>query len=147
MDERAITDPRALDWIDAGSLMSLPDGVRVKRLSQSKATGIRKFLVRFAPGYGEPRHAHASDHSTFLLEGRRIVEGKEFAPGYVEPRHMHKSTDSDVLLEGRWIIEGQEVLLGGHIYGPTDMIHGPFACPGGVVVCGSSFGLPIHESD
>jgi hypothetical protein len=44
------------------------------------------------------------------------------------------------LLEGRWIIEGQEVGIGGFIYGPPDILHGPFECPDGVVACVASFG-------
>ena len=73
-----------------------------------------------------------------------------FPPGYVEPRHTHGSVHSDALLEGRWIIEGQEVGLGGFIYGPANVEHGPFECPDGVVVCVSSFGTPedqIHNWD
>ena len=68
-----------------------------------------------------------------------------FQPGYVEPRHTHGMTHYDTLLEGRWIIEGTEVTMGGHIFGPPDVPHGPFECPDGVTVCASTFGDPAHH--
>lgn len=235
-EERVITDPEKLEWVDGSTQAGLPSGIRIKVLSESKEMGIRNLLVSFPPGYVEPRHTHDNNHSTFLLQGRWIVEGKEigpggfmygpagiphgpfespegslvfasvtagtglheyppppeleekyrdhktvivhrdevewqdaaamlhlpegvkikrymhdeasqrndslvyFPPGYVEPRHTHGTVHSDVLLEGRWIIEGQEVGLGGFIYGPKDVPHGPFECPDGVVVCATSYG-------
>ena len=241
--DRVIADPETLAWVDAAADMGLPAGVRCKRLSQDPAKQLRNRLLSFPPGYVEPRHVHEGDHSTFLLQGRWIVEGKEigpggymygpagvahgpfespegslvfasvrgpssphvyppppeaeeaargkatvvidpselpwedatemlhlpagvefktyvwdpetqrrdglvrFPPGYVEPRHTHGSDHSDVLLEGRWIIEGIAVGLGAHIYGPGDVLHGPFECPDGVVVCVSSFGDAIHHWD
>ncbi len=242
VEERIIADPETLEWIDATAMTQLPKGVQVKLLSESTERDLRNFLAWFPAGYVEPRHAHEGDHSTFLLEGRWIVEGKElgpggymygpggiahgpfespegslvfasvrgggvhvyppppeaeeaargkrtvivaadevawqdaaerfqlpagvefklydedaatgrldglgrFPPGYVEPRHTHAALHSDALLEGRWIIEGQEVGMGGHIYGPPDVPHGPFECPEGVVVCAAMFGSPIHEWD
>ncbi len=235
-EERVITDPEQVEWVDASEETGLPEGVRFKTLSDSADGKIRNRLVSFPAGYVEPRHVHQSNHSTFLLQGRWIIEGKEvgpggymfgpagvphgpfespegslvfasvtggsglheypppaeleekyrdhetiivhrddvewkdsaeesnlppgvmfktynvdektgrrdglvmFPPGYVEPRHTHGSVHSDALLEGRWIIEGQEVRLGGFIYGPPDVLHGPFECPDGVVVCVASFG-------
>ena len=68
-----------------------------------------------------------------------------FPPGYVEPRHVHGVSHATFLLQGRWIIEGQEVTMGGHIFGPPDVPHGPFECPDGVTVCASTFGDPTHH--
>jgi anti-sigma factor ChrR (cupin superfamily) len=235
-EERVIADPEQMEWVDATEMTGLPEGVRVKMLSESRERGIRNMLVSFPPGYVEPRHTHDTNHSTFLLQGRWIIEGKEvgpggymygpagiphgpfespegslvfasvtggsgiheyppspeseeahrdkktviidpsevewvdshdvsnlpvgirfktyledaatgqrdglvsFPPGYIEPRHTHGSVHSDALLEGRWIIEGQEVRLGGLIYGPSNVLHGPFECPDGIVACVASFG-------
>jgi anti-sigma factor ChrR (cupin superfamily) len=89
--------------------------------------------------------SYHTDEATGRLDGLA-----SFPPGYVEPRHTHGFVHSDVLLEGRWIIEGQEVGLGGFIYGPPGVEHGPFECPDGVVVCASTFGTPeerLHEWD
>jgi anti-sigma factor ChrR (cupin superfamily) len=235
-EERVITDPEQLEWIDSGEMSGVPPGVRIKVLSESAERGIRNLLVSFPAGYVEPRHIHDHNHSTFLLQGHWIIEGKKvgpggymygpagvphgpfespegslvfasrtggtglyefppppeaeeahrdkrtvivdpseiewedvatesnlpagirfkayaydeetgrrdglvtFPPGYVEPRHTHGSVHSDALLEGRWIIEGQEVRIGGFIYGPPNILHGPFECPDGVVACVASFG-------
>jgi len=239
--ERVIADPSNLEWIDGSAETSLPPGVRIKVLSEDPTKQLRNVLVSFPPGYVEPRHMHRSTHSTFLLQGRWIVEGKEigpggymygpagvahgpfespegslvfasvrgvdithvyppppeaeeaargkqtvvvdpsevpwedaaellhlpkgvefktyvwdptterrdglvrFPPGYVEPRHTHGADHSDTLLEGRWIIEGTEVGLGGHIYGPGDVEHGPFECPDGIVACFSVSGNATHH--
>ena len=81
MSETVILNANDLEWQDGESLLKLPKGVRVKIVSQDKATGRRDMLVSFPPGYVEPRHVHEGYHSTVLLEGTWIVEGKVLTPG------------------------------------------------------------------
>jgi len=79
--EKVILDPAELPWEDGSSLLNLPRGVKIKILSQDKSTGRMDMLASFPPGYVEPRHVHESYHSTVLLEGTWIVEGKVLHPG------------------------------------------------------------------
>lgn len=91
-----------------------------------------------------PKGVKAKVLSDDPATGRRDVLWY-FPPGYVEPRHTHKGTHSDVLLQGRWIIEGIEVEMGGYIYGPTDVPHGPFECPEGCLVFAHFEGSLEHD--
>ena len=91
-----------------------------------------------------PEGVRAKIYNEDAATGRRDML-VSFPPGYVEPRHTHGLTHYDTLLEGRWFIEGKEVGLGGHIFGPPGVPHGPFECPDGVVVCASTFGDPTHH--
>ncbi len=68
-------------WIDATSLTELPRGVEVKILNRDESDDRVDWLIRFPPGYLEPRHVHAGRHITIVLEGKQIVEGTELGPG------------------------------------------------------------------
>lgn len=70
-----------LDWVDDVDLLSLGDGVQVKILYQDPETGHADMLVKFPPGYTEPRHNHDSSHSVVVLEGLQIAEGEHMRPG------------------------------------------------------------------
>lgn len=78
--EKVILDTAELEWKDGTSLLNLPPGVKIKILSQDNSTGRIDMLAFFPPGYVEPRHVHEGSHSTILLEGTWIVEGKVLNP-------------------------------------------------------------------
>jgi quercetin dioxygenase-like cupin family protein len=74
------TEP--LEWEDGGSIQELPPGPQVKILrSEPKDDSALDILVRFPPGYVEPRHTHPGEHSVLILEGTMIVDGKRLGPG------------------------------------------------------------------
>jgi len=79
--EKVILETEELEWKEGASLLKLPQGVKIKILSQDKPSGRMDMLVSFPPGYVEPRHVHEGYHSTILLEGTWIVEGKVLRPG------------------------------------------------------------------
>ena len=80
-NEKVILNSAELEWQDGTDLLQLPQGVKIKVLSQDPFTGRMDMLASFPPGYVEPRHVHEGYHSTVLLEGTWIVEGKVLAPG------------------------------------------------------------------
>ena len=80
-EERVIQDPTKLEWVDAAQMLTLPEGVKAKVLSDNPETGRRDVLWYFPPGYVEPRHTHKGTHSDVLIEGRWIIEGTEVGPG------------------------------------------------------------------
>jgi hypothetical protein len=55
--------------------------VQVKLLYSDPETGQVDLLVRFPPGYVEPRHVHDSTHSVVVLEGVQVAEGEPMRPG------------------------------------------------------------------
>ncbi|SRR5579875_568029 len=61
--------------------MKLPKGARIKVLRHDEKTSTLECLIRWPDGYIEPRHTHNSQHSTFILQGRVMVEGKELRAG------------------------------------------------------------------
>jgi anti-sigma factor ChrR (cupin superfamily) len=71
----------ALEWQDDIDILTLGAGVQVKVLYQDLATEHTDMLIRFPPGYREPRHNHASSHSVVVLEGLQIAEGEPMRPG------------------------------------------------------------------
>ena len=75
----------------------------------------------------------------------RIDTLVHFPPGYVEPRHVHGAWHSAVLLQGRWIVEGKEMEIGGYVFGPSGVEHGPFESPEGTLVFGVMMGDPEHK--
>ena len=83
-------DASAVDW-EPGDVLSLPEGVEVARLHENDAEGRLDTLIRFPPGYVEPRHTHLGAHAALLLEGRMLVEGHELTPGdyYYGHRQPH----------------------------------------------------------
>ena len=114
-DTTVVVDPAEVEWEEgAPESPELPPGVFRKVYRVDPATDGMDMLVRFEPGY-------------------------------VEPRHVHRMTHYDTVLEGRWIIEGTEVTRGGHIFGPPDVVHGPFECPDGLLVCIMGFGDREHH--
>jgi anti-sigma factor ChrR (cupin superfamily) len=70
-----------LAWQDDIDILSLGNGVRVKVLHRDPESEHTDMLVKFPPGYVEPRHTHAATHSVVVLEGVQVVEGEELRPG------------------------------------------------------------------
>jgi quercetin dioxygenase-like cupin family protein len=69
-----------LPWKD-DELFALERGVQVKVLFQDPEQGLTDSLIKFPPGYIEPRHTHDGDHSVIVVEGCMIAEGEEMHPG------------------------------------------------------------------
>ncbi len=103
-----------MQWRDDTDLLTLPEGVQVKVLSNDPETGRIDMLVRFPPGYVEPRHTHEGCHSGVILEGEMHVEGKVLKPG------------DYVFGPGR------------------NIPHGPMGYPEGCAVFASFYGKPAH---
>jgi quercetin dioxygenase-like cupin family protein len=71
-----------LEWEDGTSLVALPEGVQIKVLRHDPDDDdARDILVRFPPGYVEPRHTHEGEHMNVILEGKMLVSGKTIGPG------------------------------------------------------------------
>lgn len=71
-----------IPWIDAGDIQELPPGQEVKILRRFDEDDYSlDTLVRFPPGYVEPRHTHEGEHMVLIVEGRMIVDGKTLGPG------------------------------------------------------------------
>lgn len=67
-------------WSD-DPLYALERGVQVKVLYQDPDEGITDALIKFPPGYIEPRHVHDGSHSVIVVEGLQIAEGEDMRPG------------------------------------------------------------------
>jgi quercetin dioxygenase-like cupin family protein len=71
-----------MPWLDAEELIQLPPGLEMKVLRYDPDDDhARDLLVRFPPGYVEPRHTHPGEHNNIILEGRMLVDGKTLGPG------------------------------------------------------------------
>lgn len=70
-----------MSWENDTEVLTLPEGVQIKVLSTDPETGRIDMLVRFPPGYVEPRHRHEGCHSGVILEGEMHVVGKVMKPG------------------------------------------------------------------
>jgi anti-sigma factor ChrR (cupin superfamily) len=70
-----------IDWQDDSEVLSLGQGVQVKVYYHDPETHHTDMLVKFPPGYVEPRHNHESSHSVIVLEGVQIVNGEELRAG------------------------------------------------------------------
>lgn len=70
-----------IDWQDDVDILTLGNGVRVKVFYEDKSTDHVDMLIKFPPGYVEPRHNHESSHSVIVLEGLQIAEGERMLPG------------------------------------------------------------------
>lgn len=70
----------AVDW-QHGDVLTLPEGVLAKVLNENEAEGRTDLLVKFPPGYVEPRHTHEGAHAALILEGRMLIHGHELTPG------------------------------------------------------------------
>lgn len=84
------------EWQDGREVLALGEGVKVKVYRHDPATEQIDMLIRFPPGYVEPEHAHASEHSVVVLEGLQIVRGEEMRPGdsvYAPPQVPHGPFD------------------------------------------------------
>lgn len=84
------------EWTDDAGSLQLGSGVQIKVMYADEALGIINMLVRFPPGYREPAHRHASEHSSVVLEGLQIVDGKQMHPGdslYAPPDELHGPFD------------------------------------------------------
>lgn len=69
-----------IDWED-GDVLALPEGVKVHVLNENEPEGRMDMLVKFPPGYVEPRHTHEGAHASLVLEGRMLMHGHELTPG------------------------------------------------------------------
>lgn len=69
-----------IDW-EAGDVLTLPEGVRMKIVNENDAEARTDFFVKFPPGYVEPEHTHEGAHASLVLEGRMLVDGHELTPG------------------------------------------------------------------
>ena len=70
-----------LEWQDDTTLLRLPEGVQVKILSEDRELGRVDILIKFPPGYVEPRHTHDSYHSIAVLQGLMRVQGYDLRAG------------------------------------------------------------------
>lgn len=86
-------------WRDGEEVFGLPSGPEVKVLFVDKEQNRIDTLLRFPPGYHEPRHSHTGDHSCLILDGTQIVA------------NTYRLGPGDFL------------------YGPSDVPHGPFDTP------------------
>ncbi len=85
-------------WQDDTEWLKLPPGVQVKILSEDKETGRVDMLIKFPPGYVEPRHTHESYHSICVLDGTMKVAGKtlrrgDYVFGWDEPHGPYEYPD------------------------------------------------------
>ncbi len=71
-----------IEWEDADTILGLPTGLKVKIIAEAKDAVSERVdkLVKFPPGYTEPRHTHDYYHSTLVLEGEMHVAGKILKP-------------------------------------------------------------------
>ena len=70
-----------LEWQDDVDVLTLRGGVQVKVLYEDPEREHTDLLIRFPPGFVEPRHNHDSSHSVLVLEGLQIAEGEHMRPG------------------------------------------------------------------
>ena len=72
-----------IEWQDGAKLLGHPPGVQVKIIAEGSDEVSERVdkLVKFPPGYVEPRHSHDYFHSTLVLEGEMHVAGKILRPG------------------------------------------------------------------
>lgn len=67
------------DWAPALPL-GLPEGVKW-RLYETNDEGFQVMLVRFPPGYIEPRHTHEAEHFDVIVDGEMHVNGRVLTSG------------------------------------------------------------------
>ena len=67
-----------IEWQDADQILGLPPGLKVKIIAEGKDPVSERVdkMVKFPPGYIEPKHTHDYYHSTLVLEGEMHVAGK-----------------------------------------------------------------------
>ncbi|MFC1492082.1 cupin domain-containing protein [Nitrospinota bacterium] len=72
-----------IEWQDGVPILGLPSGVQVKIIAEvyDEISERSDKIVKFPPGYMEPRHEHDHYHSTFVFEGEMHVAGKVLKPG------------------------------------------------------------------
>jgi hypothetical protein len=76
-------DTDEIEWQDGEKIMGLPPGVKVKIIAEGEDGVSERVdkMVKFPPGYVEPRHTHDYYHSTLVLEGEMHVAGKILTRG------------------------------------------------------------------
>jgi quercetin dioxygenase-like cupin family protein len=62
------------------ALLGRPEGVEW-RVYESNDAGDMVVLVRFPPGYIEPRHVHEAEHWDVIIEGEMHVQGRVLTRG------------------------------------------------------------------
>jgi anti-sigma factor ChrR (cupin superfamily) len=70
-----------IPWEMDTKWLTLPPGVEVKILNEDPELRRVDMMVRFPPGYVEPRHTHESYHCICVLEGTMKVAGKTLKRG------------------------------------------------------------------
>lgn len=70
----------AVDW-GSPDVLSLPEGLKVLIVNENEPEGRTDMLVKYPPGYVEPRHTHESAHACIILQGRMLVHGEELTAG------------------------------------------------------------------
>ena len=71
---------KEVQWED-DTRQKLPPGVKIKVLSEDPEVGRVDCMIKFPPGYVEPRHSHESTHSIVVLENIMRVAGKDLRFG------------------------------------------------------------------
>ena len=72
---------RETEWVDDVDVLALGEGVQVKVMYRDDEAGLIDMLIKFPPGYVEPEHTHAAEHSGVVLEGVQVVDGQRLHPG------------------------------------------------------------------
>lgn len=72
-----------IEWQNGEKILGLPPGLLVKIIAEGSDEVSERVdkIVKFPPGYTEPRHSHDYFHSTLVLEGEMHVAGKVLKPG------------------------------------------------------------------
>jgi quercetin dioxygenase-like cupin family protein len=115
-DQFVVGKPAELEWVSGERELALPQA-QIKVFNRDLEDDRVDFLVRFPPGYHEPRHTHTGYHISTIVEGTMIVN------------------------------DGEHVLgPGDYVFGPSDIPHGPFDYPDGCVVFSTLKGGMRHDS-
>ena len=61
-------------WVPAEQF-GLPEGCEYRIFKDDEGDGERAVMVRFPPGYLEPRHQHESEHWGIVVDGEMHVDG------------------------------------------------------------------------
>ncbi len=105
MDRQALVRVHGSDveWQDDLDYFQLGEGVQVKVLYADAEAQQVELLVKFSPGYVEPRHVHDSTHSVIVLEGLQIAEGEHMRPGdYEEVRDKYRPSHADYTYDAKF---------------------------------------------
>ena len=105
-------------WVPATPL-GLPAGVNW-RLYETSEDGDQVMLVRFPPGYVEPRHVHEAQHWDVIVDGEMHVDGRILRSGdYLRglPNEPHGPMSYPVGCTVFAVVRGGSIL---HVYDQTE---------------------------